>query len=205
MNTASLPLQVHGQTTFFENRSDSGSTRPYEEKSLSETSTELPKMFRISNDVSRFQRLVGRERDSARETIVDTIRISLSPDQSVECLLRTFISSPIPGRLDDAVDILSQIGDILTRFVREVMSLPEHPDVDEDYWYVLIRALGKTNLPLSRQIVSSLWMKSEEAVIEALGDFGDTQSIDRLEEIAAQDLSRTNRELAAEILEECKP
>jgi hypothetical protein len=170
---------------------------------MEDSRTEPPEALRFEHEVARFQRATGSERDASRSAIVRRILTADYPDDYVETVLQTLVFSSRPGRLDDAVDILSETPRVLPQFISEALSQPQAAGADEDYWYVLIRALGKSSLPSSRIFIELLWSKSPEAGIEALGDLGDAQSVRRLRAVASSDASDFIRQMAAEILEEC--
>lgn len=165
--------------------------------------TNAPKAIQFGHDVARFQKIAGHARDAARSAIVRKIIRSNSPDEEIEMTLQTFISSAVPGRLDDAVDILCQVGPMLAQFATETTSRVLSVEPDKDYWYVLIRALGKSGLPSARILIDSLWQRSPEAGVEAFADLGGPESLQRLRTVAHADPSEFIRQLAAENLEEC--
>ncbi len=165
--------------------------------------TESPPAMRFAREVASFQRSVGTQRDAARGTIVRRILTADDPDEYVGTVLQTLLSSRRPGRLDDAIDILSATGPVVATFICEMLSQPQVTEVDEDYWYVLIRALGRSQIPAARMFIDLLWQKSPEAAVEALGDLGNAESIARLRTIAGSDGSDRIRQLAADIIEEC--
>jgi len=165
--------------------------------------TEPLAVVRFEHQVARFQRATGRERDAARAAIINKLLATDDPDAFLNTVIQTLTLSKRPGRLDDAVDILSKCGHLLPQFICEMLSQNQILPVDEDYWYVLIRSVGKSNLPAARMFVDLLWTKSREAAVEALGDIGDDESLKRLHDIAAGDPSARIRQLAAQAIEEC--
>jgi hypothetical protein len=173
--------------------------------SLSNT-TEAPQSTVFGQQVARFQRAVGAERMALRAVIVRSI-VSAEPsaDEQIEIVLQVPLESARPGRLDDAVDILAETGPVLERFVGGTLARSDGADRDEDYWYVLIRALGKSKSEMVRSHFESLWNQSPEAVVEALGDLGDAESLRRLQEIAGGDAPEFIRRLASETLRDCQP
>ncbi len=147
---------------------------------------------------------MGDQRDAARSAIIQKILNADNPDEYIQTTVQTLISSARPGRLDDAVDILSECGPRLEQFVNEVLlQSMQIDDADEDFWYVLIRGIGKSTLPSARMFVRMLWPNSPDAAVEALGDIGGDESLKRLREVAAGDSPEFVRNLAAEIIEEC--
>jgi hypothetical protein len=175
----------------------------YKYVAIEEDRTEPPQSLRFEHEVGRFHRALGQERDAARSAIVKKLLAVDEPDEYIQTALRAFVSSSRPGRLDDAVDILSQCGRLLPQFVSEVLTRPQPTSVDDDYWYVLIRSIGKSTLPSARLLVELLWSRSPEAAVEALGDIGDAESLKKLRVVAAGDPSEFVRSLATEVIEEC--
>ncbi len=166
--------------------------------------TEPPAALRFEHEVARFQRAVGHQRDAARSAIVRRILKADDPDEYIQTMAQTLVSSALPGRLDDAVDILSECGPRLEQFVNGVLpQLIQSDEADEDFCYVLIRGIGKSTLPSARMFVELLWSKSPDAAVEAMGDIGGDDSLKRLRGVAAGDPSEFVRNLAAEIIEEC--
>jgi hypothetical protein len=51
--------------------------------------------------------------------------------------------------------------------------------------------------------IELLWQKSPEAAVEALGDLGDAESLERLRAVASSGASEFIRQMAAEIIQEC--
>ncbi len=86
-----------------------------------EDRTELPAVVGFEHELARFQRAVGRERDATRSTIVKRIRTADHPEEFIQTTIRALVSSARPGRLDDAVDVLSQCGQLLPTFIIEVL------------------------------------------------------------------------------------
>lgn len=199
MNTANyaIPRSTRMFEDFIDPWSPNRLTSPTKEK------TEAPEAIQFGHEVARFQKIAGHARDAARSAIVRKIVRSNSPDEYIEMTLQTFIASAIPGRLDDAIDILCQVGPILAQFATEITSRALSAEPDKDYWYVLMRALGKSRLPSARILIDSLWGRSPEAGVEAFADLGGPESLQRLRTVAHTAPSEFIRKLAAEILEEC--
>jgi hypothetical protein len=166
------------------------------------TGTKPPKSIQFRNDVAQFHRMVGRERDAARAEIVRKIRTADDPDEFILTTIFTLISSTRPGRLDDAIDVLSECGRRLSQFVVSILTQPQAKAIDEDFWYVLIRAVGRSGIPSARMFVELLWRESPEAAVEALGDIGDEDAIRRLRAVAGDASLGSVRQLAADIIDE---
>ena len=165
--------------------------------------TEPPTVVRFEHDLCGFNGPRAQSRCRAvhdcqtnfeQQTILST---SSRRPSAVWCL------APRPGRLDDAVDILSQCGELLPNFILEMLSQPQATGIDEDYWYVLIRGVGKSALPSASIFVEMLSSNSPEAGGRVLGDIGSEQALKRLRAVAAHGRSPFIRQLAAGIIDEC--
>jgi len=164
---------------------------PYDYSIRAKEHTEPPAALQFEHDVAWFQRAVGRKRDAARSAIVKRLLKEDDPSEFIQTTVRTLVSSARPGRLDDAVDILSECGNLLPQFIFDLLTQPQTKEIGEDEWY-----------PSARMFVGMLWSKSPEAAVEALGDIGDEESLKRLRAVAADDPSEFVRQLAAGIITE---
>ncbi len=203
MNAATIPLRPWSSTISDPLTFEPADSTRYKSVAVEDERTEPPAALRFEHEVARFQRTVGSQRDAARSAIIKKVLAADGPDEYIQTALRVLVSSAQPGRLDDAVDILSECGRVLEQFVCEVLTQPEATEVDEDYWYALIRGMGKSGLPSARPYIELLWSKSPEAAVEALGDIGDDESLTRLRAVATGDQSGFVRQSAAMIVAEC--
>jgi hypothetical protein len=121
---------------------------------------------------------------------------------ALRATIEVLIATNSPGSTGEALDVLSDFGDAALNLVN--MSLRQNPPngTNDDYWYVLIRGLGKTgNAEIVRQFAQSPYRTLREAGAEALRDLGDEKSLYR---IASEDSSQSVRETAQELLRELK-
>jgi hypothetical protein len=96
--------------------------------------------------VRRLQKRTGAARDATRAAIVSDVKGSDDPAGAIKVVLRALLESRVPGRLDDAVDILAACGEPVRDAVRSMLI---DPDIvafreEDDCWYVLMRSSGAT-------------------------------------------------------------
>jgi hypothetical protein len=121
----------------------------------------------------------------------------------VDIAVGTFVSSREPDRLDDAVDFLSALGSRFITFAMDRLISSPPNGANDDYWYVIVRALGRMGLlSMIKGFASSPHRTVREAVVEALADVGDKTSLMLLREFATSDESSFIRNLAQESLSE---
>jgi hypothetical protein len=166
-------------------------------------STKSTEASRLSELVDRFHQSIGRAKNPVRLELVTFLRKSKSRLSALRATIELLIATPSsPGSTGEALDVLSDLGDVALNFVN--MSLRQNPPngTNDDYWYVLIRGLGKTgNAEIVRQFAQSPYRTLREAAAEALRDLGDEKSLSR---IASEDSSQSVRETAQELLFELK-
>ncbi|MEZ6081215.1 MAG: hypothetical protein R3C56_37770 [Pirellulaceae bacterium] len=121
--------------------------------------------------------------------------------------------------LDIAIDVLSQLGETYQNFAFMYLQTdiaqwsklyPERKfEPNQDYWYVLLRAVGKCGGDASRS-VSILSVCQDralrvvaEAVVEGLGDIGNTEAMALLRNIKSTHSDEFIRNLAEVVLEDC--
>ncbi|RIK84171.1 MAG: hypothetical protein DCC68_01935 [Planctomycetota bacterium] len=171
-----------------------------------------PELDRFEHDVRALLRAPAREKRVARDTVVSKIRNSsrsseeraeLRSSDAIKSLIRLAVSSRRAGRLDDAIDVLSQVGPILELFIKDEYLRETTPGVNDDYWYVVLRAIGKSGLQNAFQLVECLWRNCPEAAVEALGEIDDERAVDKLRNCAADGSADENvRAMANDILDE---
>lgn len=205
-STATLPAVVNDTSR------PSAPEQEYPLQPDTETSTYTPSAVEFRQMAKQLPATGGRERDALREEIIRAISSpSLEEPQStyIQAVLEGFLSSKRPGRLDDAIEILPHAGAEFHRFIMETRTVNPPETTDPDYWYVLIRASGRT--PDGRQTDDLIdWALNTgsrplmEAAILALADRADDRSIARLRELANKCPSPFIRELVEEVLDDCE-
>jgi hypothetical protein len=157
----------------------------------------------LSELIDRFHHSIGRAKNPARLELVALLRKSESQLSALRATMELLVATPYsPGSSGEALDVLSDLGDVALNLVD--MSLRQNPPngTNDEYWYVLIRGLGKAgNLEMVRQFARSPYRALREAAAEALRDLGDEKSLSR---IASEDSSQSLRETAQELLCELK-
>ncbi len=123
--------------------------------------------------------------------------------ENVDRAIRTLLSAKRSGGLDDATDILTLLGGNVVRSVVETHLPVFAPDgSNDDYWYVLIRAAGRTgDREIPKRFLESRLLALEEAAVLALGDIGDFAALEDLRRVV-NDSRRPQiiRELAEELV-----
>ena len=96
------------------------------------------------------------------------------------------LSAHRSGRLDDTIDILSLLGRDVVRTVAQARLSTFAPDgSNDDYWYALIRAAGRTgDREIPGRFLESRFIALEEAAVQALGDIGDSTALKELRRVA---------------------
>lgn len=123
-------------------------------------------------------------------------------------LLELAVSDPNPGRLDDAIDILSSSDIDITPVLVDVLDGYKFDDLDTDIQYILLRAAGRHRESfwgrvLIRHGLASTDHEVREAAVEALGDRGGAWSLGLLPSIRDNDLHPSVRAAADEALKDC--
>jgi hypothetical protein len=156
----------------------------------------------IRNALTRVRTTVAQEKVRAQDAAAQAIIRAGASAENVDRALQVLLSEHRSGRLDDAVDILKLLGREVVRTVFKNALSTYAPDGDnDDYWYVLIRAAGRTGVgDISRHFLRSPFLALEEAAVQALGDIGDAAALDDLR-IIAKETGRPQlvRELAEEL------
>jgi hypothetical protein len=156
----------------------------------------------VKNSVDSFLKAGGRAKGLARTELVNLLRGHESRIEALRAAMEQVSSSRSTGHFGDAIDVLSDLGDVVKDLADT--SIRESPPngTNDDYWYVLIRGLGKTgNGDILRQFARSPYRSLREAVAEAFRDLKDESS---LSQIASEDSSQFIREIAQELLDELR-
>lgn len=149
--------------------------------------------------------------------MLERLRAAREIGTSIELVLNVCLKSGLPGRLETAIDVLSQLNQALFRFVQERL----YRDITEwdlsserayrpsdDYWYVLLRSVAQTNVDYDKRyrLIASMRDATtrgmREALVEALGDLGGSRAERLLCEIAKTDSDPFIQRLVTEALED---
>ena len=177
-----------------------------------------------SGEVSRFVSILKRHlksngpiRREQREVLVSYIKFSPNWYQLINELVLNCVASDTADRLDTAIDILSQLGNHVQIYTRSYLEkdinqwnklYPARKFMpNDDYWYVLLRTLGRCdNKSESLQILSVCQDEESrgvaEGLVEALGDLGTPEAKNLLRNISETSEDKFISELATEILDE---
>jgi len=141
-----------------------------------------------------------RNKKNLRLQLARVIAAEPSPHLCIGLALSILVAESEPGRLDDAVDLLCELADHLIAFSINELRVNPPNGMNDDRWYAIIRALGKLNHRIMVQgFRHSPYRTVREAVVEALGDLGDTESLKMPSEIAQQDESPFIRQISQDI------
>ena len=159
----------------------------------------------------------GRRKQDVADCVI--AKISRSDESAPNWATWTayrILHSPKPGRVDDCLGIFTRLSPTIVRDTLQD-AFRRHPPQEtgqhnwtEDYWYVLIRSLGRIvgDWPSEQlrdiiELASHFPMVSiRESAILALGDIGDPAAVERLRMIAVEDSHPLLRDLAEEMLED---
>lgn len=146
--------------------------------------------------------LPGPEVVQRRATVVRIIGIAQDPDRYIDELLTICSAHHSVDRLNVAIDILSQTGEVirayawayLRRDIEEWHRLSERAyEPNDDYWYILLRSVARASADNDLKFLfikmcsKAATRGMREAVIDALGDLGTDQAKALLNHLAAAD------------------
>jgi hypothetical protein len=156
-----------------------------------------------------------RDRPARRAEVVDRLRTGPDRGDCLDTLLRECTERGGPDGLDLAIDVLARCGTLAADRARDLwhedagrwggMSYPGHHRND-DVWYVLLRALGRSEVDPWRKLAILNYCAMDgpvsvrEAAVRGLGDMGEPGMIRLLRRIAWSDPYRAVREAAAEVI-----
>ncbi len=181
---------------------------PKDERNSDLSSTVTSGIMEFQGFVSRYHRAKACAKRRERNRIVSLIQTHYRPIERAEAMARYLARSSRPDALDDGIDVLARLSWRTEQLVWDRYREGEIPGHEEDYWYILIRGLGKCQPSdlgkmLIRQLTRSDRLAVREAAVEALADVGGSEAADRLVEIARTDPSPFIRGLARDRLEDC--
>jgi hypothetical protein len=155
--------------------------------------------------LGRLIRSSGREKASAREEIREIVSSHLDTRfKDIHASINYLVAAHSAEKIDNAIDLLAMLEpSILEPFAWNALTSSPPDHTNDEYWYAVIRALGRAGRseiiePLSRFSVSSV----REAVAEALSDIRDAKSLALLRKMAEADSSPFIRKLANELCTE---
>ena len=160
---------------------------------------------RIEAALDQVRIAVGQDKVRAQFEATHTITRAGASVEDVDRAIRLLLGVHRSGRLDDAIDILALLGrDVVHAVAQARLSVFAPDGSNDDYWYVLIRAAGRTgDHDLLRRFLGSRFIALEEAAVQALGDIGDSTALKDLRRIANDPRrSQLIRELAEELASE---
>lgn len=160
----------------------------------------------------------GRRKQNLATEIIDKLRSRRDVTNAVAWAAFRILKSRKPGRIDDCVGLLTQLGpDIVLNTIRDI-SLRLRPSLTgfevwpDDFWYALVRSLGFIARQTKPEVV---WPYIEhatrcpaavvrEASVLSLADIDTPDAIDCLSRLAKGDPAPEVRELAQEMLDDAE-
>lgn len=174
-------------------------------KASERADTQTPPDLVLMDIVKSFLEARGLHRSHLRGAIVRKLKEASPPLRITEGVIQTLLKSNKPGRLDDTIDILSQMGPNLYSFAPEILWRRQGEQArDPDLCYVVVRSLGRVDH--SSKEPFALWASTlseeaaREAVVQTLGETDAPWSKALLDKIAREDTSDFIRDLARETL-----
>lgn len=164
-----------------------------------------PALLSFGEKIRRFAAGNLKEREHLRPLIIRALTLTPNQVRYMRMAIMELFESSRPGRLDDAVDILSHVDSTsLTDFINSYWWQDSGKLLKDDYCVALIYAAAKKVPDGAFFTYCRLWLGSgrrpiREAVVEALGSRDDTRSLHSLEQIAQSDDSEFIRHLAQDV------
>ena len=162
---------------------------------------------RLADTLKKFSVAHAADRPGLRQDLVRRIAGAESPGSYIEEALLVAVDLPTPGRLDDAIDILAEVGNASVQFANHAMfESPQH-ERDDDYWYVLVRAACEVGDESTTRTIVNWAMDDDrrmvrEAAVEVLGDLDKDWALAQLREMQSSDPSSLIRDLAVDMIAE---
>lgn len=157
------------------------------------------------------------ERSGLRQKIVSLIERARSRERCIDELLQVCTSEGGPDGLGVAIDVLAETGGIVLNYARDYLfrDIKEwHPvaerayEPNDDYWYILLRAVARTNAPEDEKLrfislcEGAATVGILEGVVEALGDLGSAAALEGLRNFTESKYDPFIQQLAKERIAE---
>ena len=171
-----------------------------------------------------FRRLVrsllscpGSRRAALRRVVRHALLAAREPFSRIDELLATCTSAGNTDRLDMAVDVLAETGDVVRRYawdylIRDVQQWNPYADrayePNDDHWYILLRAVARCGAREDARLRFILACSGAsgrgilEGVVEALGDLKTKEATGKLHEIADANDDAFIRKLVSDVLDD---
>lgn len=157
------------------------------------------------------------ERARYRNQLVGLLKRAQQPWICIDQLLHICTREGGPDGLDAAIDVLARMGTLIVEYAWLFLGTDVRdwtPDSErayqpnDDYWYVLLRAVGRADVAREERFrfiaccASAESRGIREGVVEGLRDLGGPVARERLVRMAREDTDTFIRSLAREALEE---
>lgn len=152
-----------------------------------------------------------------RQQIVSLLGKARDPERCIDELLRVCTTEGGPDGLDAAIDVLEKVGPLVPEYAwnylqrdirRWTPSSERAYQPNDDYWYILLRAVGRVAVSEKerfRFITCCAHAESRgirEGVVEGLRDLGTKAAKERIRRFADEDGDEFIRNIAREALED---
>ena len=159
--------------------------------------------LRIRTALEQIRNSVAQQKSVAQAEAIKAVERTGNVVHFAGMAIRTLLEGKRSGRFDDAIDLLRLIDHKdLCILIERASEVNFRPAVDDDYWYVLIRALNREeDLRLLKGFLDSPHLALQEAAVQAIGDIGTPAAVEMLKRIAGDSTRRrVIQKLAAELV-----
>ncbi len=157
------------------------------------------------------------QRASHRKRIIDLLSKAREPKRAIDELLQVCTTEGGPDGLDAAIDVLASTRSLILTYAWERLQRDVsmwgpaserayHPN--DDYWYVLLRAVGRADVPQKERFrficcfTSAESRGIREGVIEGLRDLGNQTAKERIRRFTVEDKDSFIQRIAREALDD---
>lgn len=197
-----LPYNYHDS---FGSSSQCGTTVPSNRNPSIDSFTADASLVRFIDDVNEYLSRSGSLKHRYRDRVIDSIRTWHRDHLRIENLLIESVCSPFPGRLDDAIDVLSDHRVNLSAYLHDIGLSSVLGSFSDDAAHILIRAAGRHDDDCLEIVRRAIWSRNEsirESAIESLADIADDRAAEMLKAVVANEKTPHLREMAREYLQE---
>jgi hypothetical protein len=167
-------------------------------------STETPSAERIRNQVRTFLAAAATQRRGIRELLVQELQQAASQDELASVVAHECIVSAKAGRLDDAIDLLSEASVSPIGLARKLSQGRSFFSLPDDLQFLLVSVAGREHPvprnPLVMTALAKLSGAACEAAVVTIAKSGDPRRTDMLKWVASHSPSNTIKSLAEEYL-----
>ncbi len=171
---------------------------------------------RFLSILRRYIQARGEDHVNLGRVVNAYLKFSPNSNQLINELISTCVDMKVSGRLDIAIDILSQLGKQICRYANDFLinditnwghRFPERAyEPNDDYWFILLRSVAQSSASATdrfgvvRKCGKATSRGVVEAVVESLGDIASEDAMTELKKYLVHEDPFIAR-LAASILE----